>query len=135
MSTARRPGAQILLTVLFALLGLQAFVQAVLHLVGRDDDPAELMVLQAIIGVSGVMAARGAWTAARWSPLAALGYGALTAWMLFRLGPMLELEPEEARGIRIGALSVVLFALSAAWYLRRLVRANDANRATTRAPT
>jgi len=133
MSTARRPVGQVLLAVLFALLGVNAIVQVVLHLVGRNDDPTELMFLQTLIGASGLLAARGAWTAARWSPVAALGYGAITGGMLFRLGPMLELGPEETRGIRFGALSVVLFALSAAWYLRRLVRANDARREPTRA--
>jgi len=115
----RRSRVRTVLAVLFGFFTLNAWVEALLAVLGNSDDPRTLTALQVAIGVAGVFATRGSWTGARWAPAAALVYGAITGGMLVALPFILGLEPEARAGIWVGAAGVVLFSLGSAWYLRR----------------
>lgn len=117
----RRARGQIVLAVLFTLLALNAWLQCALVVLGHSDDPTLLAVLQALVGAAGAAAGWGIWTASRWAPAAAVGYGAVTAGMLLGLVPILGLEAEERSGLWAGVAAVLAFALWTAWYLRRVV--------------
>ena len=115
----RRSRGRTVLAVLYGLFTLNAWVEALLSLFGSSDDPGVLTALQVAIGVAGAFATAGSWRGARWAPVAALVYGAITGGMLVALPFILGLEPEARGGIWAGAAGVVLFSLGAAWYLRR----------------
>jgi len=114
------------LTVLFAISALNAWVQAVMALIGRSDDPATLTLLQLLVGISGAAAAWGSWAGRRWAPVAAVLYGLIAAAMLFAIPLLLHLEPPERAGLWSGAAGVLLGSIAAAWYLRRTLRAGIA---------
>lgn len=122
MASLTRSRGQIVLAVVFTLLGLNAWAQVFNAVIGDGGDPAALVVLQIIVGASGLAAAWGSWRGSRWAPAAAVTYGVVTAAMLASLGPLLELAPEEVRGIWIGAASILLASVAAGWYLRRRAR-------------
>ena len=114
-----RSRGSIILVVVFTLFGLNAWVQVINSIIGRNDDPTALVILQVLVGTAGIAAARGTWSRARWAPIAAVSYGVVTGAMLVSLGPLLDLDAEAVRGIWIGAAAVLLFGLWAGWYLRR----------------
>jgi hypothetical protein len=116
----RRSRGRVVLTLVFALLALNAWVQVVLRvLLGASADPAALTILQALIGLAGGAAAWGTWAGTRWAPVAAVLYGLVTAGMLMALTPLLDLPPDGRAGLWTGAAAVLLFAIWAARYLRR----------------
>ena len=115
---ARSVGRTIL-SIVFALLALNAWAQGVLGLVGESSDPALLIALQAIIGATAAATAWSAWTGARWAAWAALAYGLVTAGMIVSLGPILDLSAQARSGLPLGAVVVLAVAALAAWYLRR----------------
>lgn len=117
-----RSRGSIILVVIFTLFGLNAWVQVLNAIIGGSDDPTALVVLQTLVGTAGIAAAWGAWSGARWAPVAAVSYGVVTAAMLASLGPLLDLATAEMRGIWSGAAGVLLFGLWAGWYLRRSAR-------------
>ena len=117
----RRFDGSLVLAVVFALFALNAWAQVALVAVGRSDDPPALTGFQALVGAAGAAAAWGSWIRARWAPSAAIAYGVATAAMLVLLAPLLDLGAEARGGLWIGASAVLVFALSSAWYLRRLV--------------
>lgn len=114
-----RSRGRILLAVVFTVFGLNAWAQVFNAAIGGSDDPTALIILQTLVGTTGIAAAWGSWRGARWAPVAALMYGVVTAVMLASLGPLLDLAPEEVRGIWVGAAAVLLFGVWAGWYLRR----------------
>jgi len=128
MTTRPITRGQLVLATLFGLLALNAAVQVGIHLLGDGSDDAAMAFLQALVALTGAAAMRGSWTGARWAPAAALTYGAVTTGMLLALGPLLDLEPEAVRGIRIGAAAVLLFSVGAASHLRRLRTRREAAR-------
>jgi hypothetical protein len=109
-------GAKII-AVLFALLGLNALYELLSMVSGRSDGPATLAALQALVGVSAVTTAFGAWIGARWAPALAAFYGVITAVMIVALGPLLDMPAEERGGLLVGGAVVLAFALACAWYL------------------
>ena len=115
----RRSRIRVALVVVFALLALNAWAQVVLVPFGRSDDPPLLTALQLLIGAAGGLAAWGGWIGARWAPLAALGYGIVTAVMLLALTPLLDLGEEARGGLWVGAAVILAFTAWSAWYLRR----------------
>jgi hypothetical protein len=115
----RHPRGRVVLAAVFALLALNALVQAALVPLGHSDDPPALTALQAVVGAAAVAAAWGSWTGTRWAPWAALLYGLVTAGMLAALGPLVALDADARRGVWIGAAVMLAFGLWAAWYLRR----------------
>ena len=120
----RRSRIRHLIAALFVLLGLNAWWQVVLALLGDGGDPQALILLQLVVGATAAAAAWGAWRGARWAPRASVLYGGVTAGMLVALAPILDLPPDARPGLWSGAALVLLFALAIAWYLRR-VRALD----------
>jgi hypothetical protein len=108
------------LAVVFVLFALNALGQVVAVPLGHSDDPPMLTALQAAIGLAGLLAAWGTWTAARWAPVAAIAYGVVTASMLVALPMLLGLPPEARNGIWSGAAAAFVFSVWSAWYLRRV---------------
>ena len=115
----RRSRVRNLIAALFALLAINAWWQAVLHVLHRAEDPPEMILLQSAVGAVATAAAWGAWRDAAWAPPAALLYGLVTAGMLVALAPILDLPSEARPGLWSGAALVLLFAVAIAWYLRR----------------
>lgn len=120
--TQSRSIGRTILALVFAILALNALVEAVAVALRIADEPATLGVLQGVVAVAGGAAAWGSWRAARWAPVAAIGYGVLTAIMVTALGPLLELDRAARRGLWAGAAVMLGFSLWAAWYLRRAAR-------------
>ena len=113
----RRSIGRILIAVLFALLAVNAFLEAV-----ESDSPPPLRALQTLVGVLAAATTWGAWSGARWSYAAATAYGFVAAGMVAALGPLLEMPVEERGGLWIGAAVVLVFSLACAWFLRRMTR-------------
>ena len=105
--------------MIFALLALNAWAQVVLAQLGDSSDPATLVVLQVLVGAAAAAAAAGSWSGARWAPAASVLYGLVTAGMIVALEPILGLGRDARNGLWTGGAVVLLFGLSAAWYLRR----------------
>lgn len=124
MSRRERSRAAAVLSVLFGILALNAWVQVVLALVDESRDPSSLAVLQFLVGAAAAAAAWGSWRGRRWAPLAAIAYGAVTAALLLSLDPLLDLGPDARGGLWTGAVFVLLFGVVAAWYLRRALTRN-----------
>src|SRR5688500_5735341 len=93
--TMARSRGSIVLVVVFTLFGLNAWAQVIRAAVGGSEDPTALIILQTLVGTAGIAAAWGTWSGARWSPIAAMSYGVVTAAMLVSLGPLLQLSAEE----------------------------------------
>jgi sorbitol-specific phosphotransferase system component IIBC len=107
------------LTILFALFAIQAWLQVAFVPLGKTSDPPALTLLQALIGAAATAAAWGSWTGTWWAPWAALAYGLVTAITLIALGPLLGLPLDARPGLWTGAVLTVLLALVAGWYLGR----------------
>ncbi len=119
----RRRPVSIIQAVVFGLLGLNGWWQALSVLLGGSDNPRALTALQVVIGAAGVAAAWGIWKQAEWAWAAALAYGVVTAGMLLGLPTMLHLPADARPGIWGGAAVVMMLSLVCAAYLR-----NDARR-------
>lgn len=115
----RRSRGRIAVAIVFALLALNAWSQALFVLLGRSDDPPMLTLLQVLSGASAVLTAVGSWSAARWAPAAAVSYGVITGGMIVLLDPLLDIGPEGRSGLWLGGLVVLVVSLGFAWYLRR----------------
>ena len=123
MTTARRPWGRIALAILFAILSANSLGQVLLVLAGRSNEPVSLTILQSAMALAGGAAAWGSWKGTRWAPLAAAGYGLVSAGMLVALPAILDLPRAESGGIWMGAAAIALFSVWATWYLRRAVTA------------
>jgi hypothetical protein len=121
-SAAPSPRSRTVLAVVYALLALNAWAQALLPLIGRSDDPPALTAWQALVGATGAATAWGSWRGARWAPAAAIVHGLVTAGMLLSLAPLLDLPADAVNGLRTGAALVTLFGVWTAWLLRRAAR-------------
>jgi hypothetical protein len=123
----RRSFARTALAVIFVLLTLNAWAQAVLGQLGVSSDPSTLVALQVLVGAAAAAAAVGSWIGARWAPTAAVLYGVVTAGMIIALESILGLGRDARNGLLTGGAVVMLFGLGAAWYLRRdIARTQDA---------
>jgi len=106
-----------IVAVLFALLGLNALNELLDMVSGTSDGPATLAALQAVVGLTAIATAFGAWIGARWAPVLAVLYGLIAAAMIVALGPLLEMPAEERGGLLVGGAIVLAFSLACAWYL------------------
>jgi hypothetical protein len=113
----RRP-TSIILSVVFGLLALTAWVQVLLVAIRTSDEPPTLTVLHAGSGFTAAATAWGSWRRARWASGAAIAYGAITAGMLAALPSILRLPPDARLGIWTGGAAIMLFALLCAAYFR-----------------
>ncbi len=129
----RRPRGRIALAVVFCLFALNALAQVALVPFGIASDPPPLVALQFLIGLTGAAAAWGSWTGARWAPVAAVLFGLAGSAMFASLPTILGLPPEARGGLLAAAGTILLFALVAAWHLRRAqaVAHGAGSRATT----
>jgi len=87
----RPPLGRQVLAVVFALLALSAWWEVVNDVIGTNDSPRILALLQTIVGAMAAAAAWGSWKGARWAPAFALLYGVIAGGMVASLGPMLDL--------------------------------------------
>jgi hypothetical protein len=119
LEQVRRPVVRWILSGVFLLLSLNAFVQVVMHLLHMNTDPPALTALQLLNGSAAFMAAWTTWRGAPRDWMWSLVYGATGVLLFGLLGPILDLDREAVRGIWMGAAVIAAFSLWAAWYLRR----------------
>ena len=108
----------LVLGAIFGVLAFVAWTQVVPALLGRADKPPTLIALQFGIGAAAAATAWGSWRRARWAPVAAVAYGALSASLLLALPSILDLPVDARAGLRSGAAGVLVFALASAAYFR-----------------
>ena len=108
---------RIVLTAIFAIIAVAQGIGT-----GCGGDTLAAPTLRAATAITAAGTAWGIWRRRTWAAAAAVAYGVITAIMLVVLGPMLGLPPEAQSGMRAGAISVLLFCLATAWYLRRDIR-------------
>jgi peptidoglycan/LPS O-acetylase OafA/YrhL len=118
----RRSIGRIIIALLFALLAVNALMEAFL-----SDSPPALRAVQALVGALAAATTWGAWSGARWSYAAATAYGFAAGGMVAALGPMLDMPMEERSGLWVGAAVVLVFSLACAWFLRRMTRRASAD--------
>ena len=114
---ARRP-LGLVLGAIFGVFALIAWAQALPALLMPSEKPPALIGLQFAIGAAAGATAWGSRRRARWTPIAAVAYGALTAALLLALPSLLNLPIEARAGLRGGATAVLLFAILSAAYFR-----------------
>jgi hypothetical protein len=128
----RKPLGLVLCTI-FGVLALIDWAQVLVALIGRSDEPSTLVALHFGTGAAAGTTCWGSWRGTRWTPIAAVAYGALTAALLLRLPALLSLPPDARAGIRAGAAAVLLFALLSAAYFRAKARQSGRQISTARA--
>lgn len=120
----RRPVAIWIVAGVFLLLSLNALVQVAMHLGRMNTDPVALALLQLLTGSAALVAAVTTWRRSRSAWIWALVYGATAVLLLGLLGPILDLDSEEVRGIWMGGGVLAALSVLAAWYLRHKTRPN-----------
>jgi hypothetical protein len=108
----------LVLAAIFGVLALIDWAQVLLALLGISDLPSALTALHFGTGAAAAATCWGSWRRTRWTPIAAIAYGVLTAALLLTLPALLHLPSEARTGIRGGAVAVVVFALLSAAYFR-----------------
>jgi hypothetical protein len=108
----------LILGAIFGLLALVDWAQVLPALLGRSDNPSALIALHFGTGAAAAATCWGSWRSARWTPIAAVVYGALTAALLLALPSLLNLPLDARAGLRAGAAVVMVFALLSAMYFR-----------------
>ena len=120
----RRPVAIWIVAGVFLLLSLNALVQVAMHLMSMNTDPVALALLQLLTGSAALAAAVTTWRRSGSAWIWALVYGATALLLLGSLGPILDLESDEVRGIWIGGGVLAALSVVASWYLRHKTRPN-----------
>lgn len=128
----RKPLGLVLGTI-FGVLALIDWAQVLLALLGRSDNPSALIALHFGTGAAAAATCWGSWRRTRWTPIAAVAYGALTAALLLALPSLLNLPLEARAGLRGGAAAVFIFALLSAAYFRADSRQSARQISTERA--
>lgn len=123
----------LVLSAIFGVLALIDGAQVLLALLGRSDESSTLIALHFGTGAAAAATCWGSWRRTRWTPIAAVTYGALTAALLLALPALLNLPPDARAGIRAGAAAVLLFALFSAAYFRANSRQSARQISTERA--
>lgn len=112
----------LVLSVIFGILALVDSAQVILPLLLGSDNPPALIALHFGTGAAAAVTCWGSWRRMRWTAIAAVAYGALTATLLFSLPALLHLPPEALAGLRAGAAAILLFASLSAAYFRAEAR-------------
>src|SRR5262245_65112074 len=121
LEVPRKPLGRVLVAI-FGVLALIDWAQVLLALVRPSDNPSTLIALHFGTGAAAAATCWGSWRRTRWTPIAAVAYGALTAALLLALPSLLNLPLDARAGLRTGAAAVLLFALLFAAYFRALGR-------------
>lgn len=111
--------ALVLVSVIYAVLALGAWRQAVLAALPHASQPRMLGAVQLVVGTLAAAVAWGCWRRRRWAGPVAIVYGIATGGMIASLGPMLDLPSDARRGLWTGAAAVFLFGVATAWLVRR----------------
>jgi len=114
----QRKPLRVVLSAIFGVIAVIDLAQVLLALVGRSDNPSALIALNFGTGATAAATCWGSWRRTRWTPIAAVAYGALTASLLLVLPSLLDLPVDARAGLRTGAVAVLLFALLSAAYFR-----------------
>ena len=122
----------LVLGVIFGVLALVDWAQVLLALVRPSDNPSALVALHFGTGAAAGATCWGSWRRARWTPIAAVVYGALTGALLLALPSLLNLPLEARAGLRGGAAAVLLFSLLTAAYFRADARQSSRQISTER---
>jgi peptidoglycan/LPS O-acetylase OafA/YrhL len=115
----RRSIARKLLVILFALLALNGFEEALKRLIDPADTPVALAWLQLITGSLATAAGIGLWRRTRWAPIVIVLWGLEAATMVVLLGPILQLEADARAGLWPGAVAILVIAGLCTWYAKR----------------
>lgn len=108
--------------LLLGTLAINAWAQMVRDLLGLDTNPPTLTALQGLCGALAAGAAVAAWRRHASAPVLTILYGVVTAAMISALPSLLALDADQARGIRTGAIVVVVAMFLVAAALRRALR-------------
>lgn len=84
-----------------------------------DEGLPALAAFHAASGLASLAAAVGVWRRFRWSWVLSLVWGAVTSWLVLSLPRLLQLSPDESKGMPIGAAVISSLAIAGAWYLHR----------------
>lgn len=114
-----RTVGSIVLAIFVALISATHLLQGV---TGVRGDPRALVVEHWIAGVLGLIAAWGIWMGKRWTPWILGATGIVVAALIVSLGPLLDMQPVERRGLWTGAATILLATAFAVWYLTRRAR-------------
>src|SRR5882672_3329285 len=93
----------LVLGAIFGVLALIDWAQVLLALLVHSDNPSTLIALHFGTGAAAAATCWGSWRKTRWTPIAAVAYGALTAALLLALPSLLELPLDARAGLRAGA--------------------------------
>ena len=104
--------------MIFGVLAVIDLAQVLLALLGQSDSPSALIALHFGTGAAAAATCWGSWRRMRWTPIAAVAYGAIATALLLALPSLLDLPLEARAGLRGGAAAVLLFALLSAAYFR-----------------
>jgi hypothetical protein len=123
----------LILGAIFGVLALADWAQVLLALVAPSGTPSTLIALHFGTGAAAAATCWGSWRRTRWTPIAAVAYGAIAAVLLLALPSLLNLPLEARAGLRTGAAVVLLFALLSAAYFRADTRQRARDISTERA--
>lgn len=119
--TPRRVGF-VIITAVFAFLALQAWGEVAQVALRRNRLPLALSLLQLVSGGAAYAAAVGTFRRRPWAWRAALAWGIIAGVLVLSVGPLLDLAPEERRGLVMGSLSVLMVGSGLALYLRNTIK-------------
>ena len=128
----RKPLGRVL-GAIFGVLALIDWAQVLLALVRPSNNPSALIALHFGTGAAAAATFWGSWRRTRWTPIAAVAYGAITAILLLALPSLINLPLDARGGLRAGAAAVLLFALLTAAYFRADSRQSASEISTERA--
>jgi peptidoglycan/LPS O-acetylase OafA/YrhL len=115
----RRSIGRKLLVILFVLLALNGFFEAIRNVASAGDEPLALFWLQLGAGSLALASAVGLWRGARWAPVVLALWGIEAAAMVVSIGPILDLDAQASAGLWPGAACILVIAGLCAWYARR----------------
>jgi hypothetical protein len=118
----KRPIMLIVIAILLAIGGLNAFVQAALTYAGVWTDTSMLPHIQLAIAFIAFLGAYGAWQRLAWSRWAALAYGVVTGAMIVSLPRFTEIPDAAVAGLRASAAITVCIGAVLAWGIHVAIR-------------
>ena len=111
----------IVIAVLVIAIALLHLLQAINGVIGGGD-PQMLVLEHLDVTIFSLIAAYAIWTGKRWAPWALAVAGVAVAVLIASLGPLLNMNAVERRGLWTGAGSMLVFTALGVWYLARRVK-------------
>jgi len=117
----KRSRIAIVIAVLVIAIALLHLLQAINGVIGGGD-PQMLVLEHLDVTIFSLIAAYAIWTGKRWAPWALAVAGVAVAVLIASLGPLLNMNAVERRGLWTGAGSMLVFTALGVWYLARRVK-------------